>query len=393
MAQDKILTFSDYADEQFDALQDARGKTYREWLAYLFGIFHQGAELPPVPDGFASRAFAYIDAGRWIWECPFCESALPVEVGEPSICVMCASGGWFEIILPDNRVEIEDELLKQPGRRLASPIRYWYPHWTFADIQERTAKAIALIASGENVIRALSIGATRTWTTGEILTAANLNTFNRDVLRDLAGRDGRIDLENAIRVKLGTSHTVQPFAEIADQYIGLPLLTSDPVAGEGRLTYRSDTNRVRFYDGSQWSNLALDSSLPQPSNQNPRTAGTAAPGTSARYARQDHVHPTQPVPQPSNQNPRGLGTAAQGSSARFSRQDHVHAAQTIPTVPNASTTQSGIVELATDSETQAGTDSDRAVTPAALLARVNVLTQAEYDALAVKNTDTVYFVT
>ena len=62
---------------------------------------------------------------------------------------------------------------------------------------------------------------------------------------------------------------------------------------------------------------------------------------------------------------------------------------------DASHTAKGLVELATNAETNTGTDATRAVTPAGLEAKlphkVQVLTEAAYNALAVKDNDTLYF--
>jgi len=39
---------------------------------------------------------------------------------------------------------------------------------------------------------------------------------------------------------------------ITADYIDLALLTADPIAAEGRLCYRSDLNKGRYYDGTAW---------------------------------------------------------------------------------------------------------------------------------------------
>lgn len=119
----------------------------------------------------------------------------------------------------------------------------------------------------------------------------------------------------------------------------------------------------------------------QASSTNPVVNGVAAPGTSLRYSRQDHVHPTDTsraalasptftgtpaaptaaadtnttqiattayvVGQAGSSNPVMNGTVAVGTSLRYSRQDHVHPTDTsraplaspaltgTPTAPNA----------------------------------------------------------
>ena len=167
-----------------------------------------------------------------------CGGAFAVQPGQPSICCYCGDE-WFDIEFPGDKVEIEAELLKQPGRRMYSPVRSWSPGQTLKDLQVRTEKALELKAQGVRNIRALSIGTTRIWAAGEVLTAGNMNTFISAILGDLAGRDGRIDLEAAARVKDGTSHTTQPFLDLTQDYVGLPQRSGDPAAAVGRMYYNT----------------------------------------------------------------------------------------------------------------------------------------------------------
>ena len=250
MPTDTILTFSDYRDEPVLTLKNAH-LDYHAWITDRFQ-YYQGQEPPPVPDVREETVPAFVDCGRWLWQCGDCGGAQPVEPGEPSICLLCGRD-WVDVAMPPERASIEAELLKQPGRRFHAPVRVWAPGMSAEVLQGRTAKADALRAKGVSRIRALSIGSTRTWSTGEILLAANKNTYETEVLKDLAGRNGRIDLENAIRVKTGSdSQRSQPYLDLTQDYVGLPSRTSDAAAGEGRVSYRSDTNRLRFYADGAW---------------------------------------------------------------------------------------------------------------------------------------------
>ena len=47
-------------------------------------------------------------------------------------------------------------------------------------------------------MRAASIGTPRTWSVGEVLTAANMNTYIREIQRDLIGTNGPIEFLNAL---------------------------------------------------------------------------------------------------------------------------------------------------------------------------------------------------
>ena len=65
------------------------------------------------------------------------------------------------------------------------------------------------------------------------------------------------------------------------------------------------------------------SSKPQPSNATPKAPGTASAGTSAAYARGDHVHPKQTV----TKSDVGLGNVDNVSiNARLNRTTNVNAA-------------------------------------------------------------------
>ena len=75
-------------------------------------------------------------------------------------------------------------------------------------------------------------------------------------MEDLAGRNGRVDFEDALRVKDGTNPTTQPFLDLDESFIGLPLRTSDPAVGQGRISYRSDLNEFRANRGGNWETLA-----------------------------------------------------------------------------------------------------------------------------------------
>ena len=155
---------------------------------------------------------------------------------------------------------------------------------------------------------------------------------------------------------------------------------------------------------------------------NPVAPGTAAPGTSLLFARQDHVHPVDtsraPIAAPtftgaakavtaalndnstliattaffagqaSAANPVMSGTAAPGVSLRFAREDHVHPVDTsrapldspdfagIPKVPTA---------LATDASKQAANTAFVAAALAATQARSDV-NDADYQVLATDRT-------
>ena len=200
MPEDKILHFADHHEETQRALDlptDVR--TYREYLEHFYRFNHD-EDLPDLPDEFPeTKAVARINQGRWLWLCAACNVGILLDKDDKySICVRCGSNGWIEVEWPENKAEIETELLKMTGtglgKRLLATVREWRPGWTLAYLEECTKKALELAKKGGRV-RALSIGARRIFTVGEILTADRMNTYVSDIEDDLAGANGIIELE------------------------------------------------------------------------------------------------------------------------------------------------------------------------------------------------------
>ena len=199
MPRDTVLTWPDYLEEptrRFDTLP-RRARDYDDYLGHYY-YQNRGEMLPPKPGAPGHAAIAFVDAGRWIWQCAACRSAMPVQEARPSICVGCGFGGWADVLWPVNKTSIEEELLRQPGHRYMAPLRRWRPWMTDSYLQARTARAYELLKENpDTLLRSLSIGATRVWVIGEILSAANMNLYISDVLDDLSGDNGIILLRNS----------------------------------------------------------------------------------------------------------------------------------------------------------------------------------------------------
>jgi len=108
-------------------------------------------QLPDPVDNTSGEVAARVNHGRWIADCPGCNSALVVDLSElVFMCVECANaandGQWFAVTVPSNRKAIESELLKRPmnGRNPSEAInRNWEPGETLAMLkQENTAHGI-----------------------------------------------------------------------------------------------------------------------------------------------------------------------------------------------------------------------------------------------------------
>ena len=83
----------------------------------------RGQLMPAIPDipleSFPRHAFAYVNHGRWVVECPEgCGNAklLSREV-RFYICTSgeCKSEGWYVVVLPHDREAVERELLRRPA--------------------------------------------------------------------------------------------------------------------------------------------------------------------------------------------------------------------------------------------------------------------------------------
>ena len=199
---DVILTYSEHIRDRPLTPTDRAGRyakplpNYRQYLS-LYHNFYVGRDLPPdpAPDAVLVGVNAFVNAGRWVWQCPACRAGGIVEDGELAICAECGGDGqWIRVIMPDNRAEIEKELLRQPGGRHNAPIREWQPGWDMDRLRSRTQKAKEIAAQGVSP-RALSVGSVYTWVTGQTLSAGTMNTYVSELLRDLIGRNGVIELE------------------------------------------------------------------------------------------------------------------------------------------------------------------------------------------------------
>lgn len=242
--QDKVLCFDDYLNDPTSKETIDANDTYESYLIRL-SIVHRGTvQLPSLGQKSSMPSvFALVNAGRWMWNCLACGAGILVDIHDgiasPSFCPQCGYQGWVNVILPDNFNDIEDELLKQPGFRSATAFREWEPGWTMDKLRYRTERAKEQVLAGVANPRKASIGTTRLWSVGEIVTAANKNTFERGPIRDLAGRNGPIGpLENALVMYNATSTQRDALAEES-----------------GMMLYNSTTERFEGYDSS-WGGFA-----------------------------------------------------------------------------------------------------------------------------------------
>ena len=242
MADDKIIQHSHYKEDPLPRLEFSN-LGYSAWLTKMHQIY-QGEDPPEVPASITTSVDAFVNAGRWLWECIACNNATVCEVGQPSICVECSTQGWLNVVFPSNREEIEAELLKQPGHRAHAPIRQWRPGWGMSVLEDRTAKAQEALDAGVPFPTSLSIGATRVWSVGEILTAANKNTYERTVLEDLAGRNGPVEYEGPIVIDGLTTTERDAITLTGTGGLG--------ASGNGLVIYNSTKSVFERYENGAW---------------------------------------------------------------------------------------------------------------------------------------------
>lgn len=89
-----------------------------------------------------------------------------------------------------------------------------------------------------------------------------------------------------------------------------------------------DTDNAKYY--KELAEEAAEEAIAvvgvAPATEPPLSDGIAAVGTSGKYAREDHVHPSSI--QPATTAPLANGIAAVGTSAKYAREDHVHPSNT-----------------------------------------------------------------
>jgi hypothetical protein len=104
---------------------------------------------------------------------------------------------------PDDKLDIEAELLKHPGQhRLDAPIRQWRPGWTVADLEARTTLANSKYEEGKQ-LRKLFIGATKDVAAGEVLSNNDHRTYVNGPIGDSSGDNGVTEHRDSLAVLSG----------------------------------------------------------------------------------------------------------------------------------------------------------------------------------------------
>ena len=123
---------------------DLQAESYLDMIRRMYMGMGFGVLSDPTDDNIMGSVAARINHGRWLADCPGCNSAFVMALDQPVyMCVECGNhandGKWLAVTFPANRKAIEDELLKRPwnGRNPAeAQNRNWEPGETIATLKK-----------------------------------------------------------------------------------------------------------------------------------------------------------------------------------------------------------------------------------------------------------------
>ena len=124
--------------------QDLQPESYLVMVRRMYMGMGFGQLPEPTAGNTSGEIAARINHGRWLVDCPGCNSALVVDLSEEVfMCVECGNsdngGKWFAVTIPTDRAAIEAELLKRPmnGRNPAEAVnRNWESGETVATLKQ-----------------------------------------------------------------------------------------------------------------------------------------------------------------------------------------------------------------------------------------------------------------
>ena len=71
----------------------------------------------PIPESVTGTVRAELHRGRWIARCLECSNACLVTSLDPIYFCPDCGAGWYEVLFPKNKTQIEAELMKRPVER------------------------------------------------------------------------------------------------------------------------------------------------------------------------------------------------------------------------------------------------------------------------------------
>ena len=97
--------------------------------------------LPPLTQ-HQGRVNAEVNHGRWIARCPNggCRNAILASDKTPLFACDNCGAGWYAIIFPANKPDIERVLLRRPLQGGLAPTRNWLPREVVSDLERENAE-------------------------------------------------------------------------------------------------------------------------------------------------------------------------------------------------------------------------------------------------------------
>ncbi|HTR77174.1 MAG TPA: hypothetical protein VMH39_03660 [Gemmatimonadaceae bacterium] len=95
--------------------------------------FPAGGQRIPEAMSLEHSVDAYVNHGRWVWDCPRCGAAQVASTDDPrAFCCECLNGGdgWYPVMFPADRPAVEWLLGQRP-----EAFRNWYPGETVEKLQ------------------------------------------------------------------------------------------------------------------------------------------------------------------------------------------------------------------------------------------------------------------
>ena len=254
------------------------------YMAYVTELCGGG-----LPAATGPAVAAFVNCGRWLWQCRDCLTALLAEFGEASsACPVCSV--QVPVVWPPHKQAIEAQLLKVPGHGQRAPLRNWRPGVSIAALKRlvRRTRKLQRQAGRFALLTHASIAPARVWEYRELLSATNMNLHLGGPMDDLAGRNGVIEVEDSVELT-----GVGPVAAAARR---LALPAGRPAAPlTAQLVYNTGYASIDAYGlgtGGRWGSLLTAGAVGYEYLAQNGGVGVGA----AQVAAGNHIHPAPPRP-------------------------------------------------------------------------------------------------
>ena len=115
-------------------------------LEYLGPLFRGSNRTLPPMDHVEGDTYAELIRGLWMVRCsePYCSGATAVtSLNSITACPSCGAG-WFNVVFPANKAQIEKELMKRPIPRVGMI----FTNWLLGEPMKQLRKETAVLLEG-----------------------------------------------------------------------------------------------------------------------------------------------------------------------------------------------------------------------------------------------------